>query len=238
MQNMINNSSSTNATSPTALTQPAAATPPPTVALAGKARVSVGFLTQNVDATLLVAIQRILVGMLHNPAYPSPDPTLPELTAARDAFFAAVNAAKDSRVAIVVRNQHRARLTALLRRLAYYVQVASGGDLPTLLGSGFTAQRSRQPVGALQAPANLRLSRGKASGQIIARCNKLYQAGGYGWRYANSATPTAWVDVDATFAASTTLAGLVRGTEYIVQARALGTAGPSDWSDSAMLMVV
>jgi hypothetical protein len=118
------------------------------------------------------------------------------------------------------------------------VQVASGGDLPTLLSSGFPAQRGKQPVGRLPAPANPRLARGAISGQLIARCNKMHQATGYEWRYAMSATPTAWVNLEAKFAVTETIDGLVPGTQYIAQVRALGTAGPSDWSDSAMLMVV
>ena len=216
-----------------------AVSPPPTVALAGKARVAVSFLSQDTDAKLIVAIQGILTGMTGNAAYPSPNPTLANITAARDSFIAAVNAAKDSRRQIVVRNQQRVALVTLLRTLALYVQVASGGDLATLMSSGFTAQRStKASVGPLPAPANLRLTRGRNSGQIIARCEKLKQAGAYEWRYATAAAPAAWVELDSTFAASIILSGLVPGTQYSVQVRALGTAGPSDWSDAAMLMVV
>jgi hypothetical protein len=211
---------------------------PPTVAPVGKAKVAISYLSETSDANLIVAIQSIVTGMTGNAAYPAPNPPLANITAARDSFIAAVNAAKDSRRQIVVRNQQRATVVALLRTLAHYVQVASGGDLPTLLGSGFIAQRGRQPVGPLPAPANLRLARGSNSGQIIARCQKLKQARAYEWRYATAAAPTAWVEVDATFAASFTITGLVPGTRYSVQVRALGTAGPSDWSDAAMLMVV
>jgi hypothetical protein len=46
------------------------------------------------------------------------------------------------------------------------------------------------------------------------------------------------VAAEATFAASTIIEGLIPGTQYTVQAQALGTAGPSDWSDAAALMVV
>ena len=42
----------------------------------------------------------------------------------------------------------------------------------------------------------------------------------------------------ATIAESTTLESLVPGTQYIVQARAVATVGPSNWSDGATLMVV
>jgi hypothetical protein len=221
-----------------ALATSAAVTPPTTVAAVGKARVAFGPVAQANPAQLLVTSQHILTGMTGNAAYPAPLPTLAELTAARNAFSAAVDAARDSRLQIVVRNRQRVAFVALLRTLALYVQATSGGDLATLLSSGFTAQRRKQPVGPLPAPANLRLVRGRNSGQIIARCNTMRQAGAYGWRYASAATPATWVGVASTYAASTIIEGLIPGTQYTVQAQALGTAGPSDWSDAAALMVV
>jgi hypothetical protein len=234
-----NNSNSTLAVAiRQALALPEVAIPPIPGAAIGKYKVAVGFLTQSKDADLIVASERIVVGMTGNAAYPTPNPTLAALIAARNSYIAAVNAAKDSKLGIVVRKQQRAGFTAMLRDLAHYVQVASGGDLAILLSSGFTAQRQRKPVGALPAPANLRLKRGRTSGLLIARCDKLPQAGAYEWRYANVATPTAWVDIEATFAARVTIEGLTPGAQYTAQARALGTAGPSDWSDTATLMVL
>jgi hypothetical protein len=238
METMTSNVNATNVAVTQSTTKLLASAIPTTAPPAGKARVAISFLIQDTDANLIVASQRILTAMTGNPAYPSPLPTLVELTTARNTYMAAVNAAKDSRLAISVRRQQRVAFATMLRNLAHYVQVASSGDLPTLLSSGFAAQRSKQPVGQLPAPENLRLARGKISGQIIARCERLRQAGSYDWRYAASATPTTWVDVESTFAASVKLDGLVPGTQYIVQTRALGTAGPSDWSDPATLMVV
>ena len=226
------------ATNLQALATPAAVTPPPAVPPTGKARVAMSFINRDTDAKLLVASLRIILAMTGNPAYPAPDPKLADLTAARNAYIAAVTTAKDSRIAVVVRKQQRVVFERMLRNLALYVQVASNGDLPTLLGSGFTARQVRQPVGMLPAPANLRLRRGAASGQLIARCNRVPQAGAYGWRYASAATPTTWTNVDTTFAASVTLEGLAPGTQYNVQARALAKDGPSNWSDAASLMVV
>ena len=213
------------------------AIPPTNAVPTGKARVALSAFTRANHADLVVYSEGVLIGMTGNAAFPAPTPTLADLAATRNAYIAAVNAAKDSRRQIVVRNQRRVTLVAMLRDLALYVQVASGGDLPTLMTSGFTAQRIGQPIGALPAPSNLRLKRGSNSGQIAARCNTLAQAGAYEWRYANAATPNAWINVTATFAASTTIEGLTPATQYLVQVRALGTAGPSDWSDSAVMIM-
>jgi hypothetical protein len=231
MDTNTSNTSNTNVS-----TGAATAPPPATTPKAGKARVAVSPLLTSTNAVFIVISGHVVNGMTGNAAFPTPDPKIADVVAARDAYIAAVDAAKDSTIAVAVRRQLRQALVALLRKLALYVQAASGGDLPTLLSSGFTAQRVRQPVGELTAPINLRLSRGKTSGQIVARFTPLAKAGAYEWRYAMSTTPLAWERADTTLAAKTTLQGLVPGMQYIVQVRAIGTAGPSDWSDAAMLM--
>ena len=238
METNNNNTGNSVVTNPQALAMPAAVTPPPTVPPAGKARVAMSFINRDTDAALLVASLRIIASMTGNPAYPAPYPKLADLTAARNAYIAVMTASRDSRIALVVRKQQRAAFEGMLRNLALYVQLASNGDLATLLGSGFTAQRVRQPVGMLPAPANVRLSRGKASGQLVARCNRVPQAGAYAWRYASAAAPTTWTNVVTTFAASVLIEGLTPGTQYSVQSRALAKDGPSDWSSAASLMVV
>ena len=215
-----------------------APTTPATTAPSGKARIAVTFLQRDTDAQLLVDSARLLTMMTDNAAYTAPDPTLAAITTARNSYAAAVTAAKDSRIGVKVRVQQRAGLVALLRTLAHYVQVTSGGDLPTLLASGFPAQRARGPVGELPAPANLRLSRGKVSGQVIARCDPVARAGAYLWRYALSTTPTAWLPVVTTVSARAVLNGLVPTASYLAQVGVVGSAGQGNWSDVATVTVL
>ena len=204
----------------------------------GRARVSVDFLTRNNDAALMVASGRILTGMTGNASYPAPIPALADVATARNAYVAAVNAVKNGSLGVIARRQLRAQMVILLRSLALYVQQNCKGDPLILLGSGYPPQKTRQPVGQLPAPTSLRLARGKMSGQLRARCKGVVQAGSYQWRYATAAAPTAWTQADPTLGASVTLYGLLPGTEYVVQARAIGTQGPSDWSVGSTLMVV
>jgi hypothetical protein len=204
----------------------------------GRAKVAIAFLIRDSDAALMVASGRILAGITGNAHYPAPIPALADVTAARNAFVAAVNAVKSGSLAVIGRKQLRAQLVAQLRSLALYVQQNCNGDPLILLGSGYPAQKAHQPAGMLPAPVNLRLVRGTNSGQLKARCNKVPRAGSYQWRYATAAAPTAWTQLDPTLAASIVLSGLIRGTEYVVQVRAVGTLGPSDWSVASTLMVV
>jgi len=206
--------------------------------LPGRAKVAIAFLIRDSDAALVVDSGRIVAGMTGNAHYPAPVPALADVVAARNAYVAAVNAVKNGSLATVARRQLRAQLVAQLRSLALYVQQNCNGDAVILLGSGYPAQKAHQPTSLLPAPVNLRLARGTISGQLKARCNKVPKAGSYQWRYATAAAPTAWTQLDPTLAASIMLSGLVRGTDYLVQVRAVGTRGPGDWSDASMLMVV
>jgi len=228
-------------TSTNASIQTTATSTPPTAPVAsapGRARVSVDFLTRASDALLIMICERILVAMTSNASFPGPVPALADISSARTSFIAAVSAVKSGTLAVVERRQQRAQLVALLRSLALYVQQACNGDPAILLSSGYPARRTPQPVGQLPAPVNLRLARGKITGQLKARCNRVDKAGSYQWRYATSAAPTAWTLVDPTMAASIALDGLAPGTSYVVQVRAVGSHGPSNWSDAATLMAV
>jgi hypothetical protein len=207
---------------------------PPPVGAIKVAKVALTFISRSSDKDLVVATSRIVNGMTGNLSYPTPAPTLVAVAAARDALLAAINVANGSKLTIASRRQLRPALEGLLRQLAQYVQTASNGDPLVLTGSGFPLHRGRQPVGVLPAPTNLRLSRGLISGQLRARCKVVAQAASYQWRVASAAAPTVWLPADPTVAANATLQGLTPGTQYIVQVRAIGSKGPSDWSDATM----
>ena len=204
----------------------------------GKAQVAIGFANQDTDAKLVDDSGHILVSMKDNPAYAAPVPSLEEITAARNRYIALISAAKENRIALARRRDARAALVGLLRKLALYVQLTCNGDLATLLSSGFPARRTRQPVGTLSAPLALRVVRGKISGQIIARCKVAPGARAYQWRCAPAATPDAWLPVVTTPGSRGTVEGLVACTGYLVQARVVGSAGASDWSEPATVIVL
>jgi len=241
--NVINNTSTNSAAGNSAsIGTMSAVAPPATTAPvappAGKAKVSTGFLSRDTEAMLSSDSGRILTAMTGNAAFPTPNPTLADLTTARNGFLAAVSAAHDSKLGRAQRKQQRANLCTLLRTLAHYVDVASAGDLPTLLSSGFAPQQPRKPVGPLTPPANVRFVRGKVSGTATARCRKDPRATAYQWRCAPAATPAAWLPVVTTPAAHHLFQGLTPLTIYVVEVCTVGTAGPSNWSETATLTVL
>ena len=201
------------------------------------AKVGITFLGSSPDAKLIVATGHLVDSMTGNTNYPAPVPALATIVAARNNYVTAVNALDRSRASILLRNQTRAALVALLRDLALYVQHTCAGNEAVLLTSGYPAQKSRrQPAIVLAAPLKVVLRRARVTGQILARCAAVDKASAYQWRFATVAAPTVWTQPDPVTTASFTLANLTPGTSYLVQVRALGTRGPSDWSDSATLM--
>lgn len=203
-------------------------------------KVSTAFLNRSSNADLLVAAETILAALKGNPNYLSPVPALADVQTAHDAFAAAIVAAAGGGVvATSTKNDRRDDLTALLRTLAVYVQLHCNDDLTTLLTSGFPIQKpQRQPVGPVATPANLSVGPGAVSGELNVKFPRVFGASIYNWRISTAATPTVWENRGQTTAASTSLDGLTPGVVYLVQANAVGTAGPSDWSNPASQMAL
>jgi len=201
---------------------------------------AIGFLTSDSDAQLVKDSQTIVTSMTNNPSYPTPSPALASITTAINDFSVAIdNAADGGRTLTLIKNQKRAALCALLRNLASYVHVACKGDLATLTSSGFPTQKPvRTPVGVLPAPDAPVLSLGARSGELDASTSPVPNASAYNWRVALASAPDTYVLTDQTTAASDIFEGLTPGQTYIVDVSVLGSAGPSDWSDTAQIMVV
>jgi hypothetical protein len=217
----------------TAPTAPSNAGSPAAVSLRF-AKPAISFAIKSSDQVLTVISGRILASMTANAAYPAPVPTVAELGTVRDAFIVAVNGNDRGALAIAARNKARAALVAVLRELALYVAARCKGDRVTLLSSGYPAQRDRTPAAhtAPPMPGNVRADPGPMSGQIIARCERIPGGVLYQWRFATVQAPTAYTVTDTGSRASVTLENMVPGTQYLIQVRACGRRGSSDWSNA------
>lgn len=200
----------------------------------------ISFVNDDSDAQLIVDVGGIITGLTGNASYPAPSPTLAAVTAALNAFTTAVNDAIGGGVALTsAKNDRRAELVALVRELASYVQVACKGDMTVLLTSGFPIQKpTRNPIGQLPVPANLKVTLGTHTGQLNASAAPVFGAAVYNWRLSTAAAPTVVVQSAQTTAASNTFTGLTPGVVYNAEVNAVGAAGPSDWSDPVPQMAV
>lgn len=201
---------------------------------------SIGFLTSDSDAQLVKDAQTIVNCMTNNPSYKTPSPTLAEVTTAINDFSIAIeNAADGGKTLTLIKNQKRAAVCASLRRLASYIHVTCNNDLPTLTSSGFPYQKpTRTPVGPLPPPAAPTLTLGSHTGKLDASTTPVPNSALYSWRVALASAPDTYVATDQTTAASTTFEDLTPGQVYSVDVNVIGSAGPSDWSDTSQLMAV
>jgi hypothetical protein len=201
---------------------------------------STSWLTTDSDPLLINDASVVLSGTGANVnIYKSPSPPLADVQTALDNFSDGVTAAADrSKSAIAKRNNLRLILTGLLRQLANYVASACNGDMTNLLLSGFPIQKpTRQPVGVLPPPNNVTLTQGDRSGEVMAKAGAVFGASLYTWTLT-PATPGAAATTVQTTAARNTFTGLTPGATYSITVNAIGTAGASDWSNPASLMVV
>ena len=201
---------------------------------------AISFIAQDSDPQLITDTQTILTAMTGNAAYPTPTPTLAAITTALKEFSDALaNAADAGKQATLIKKQKRATLDALLRELAIYLHLTCKNDLPTLMSSGFPCQKStRTPAGSLPVPATPVLSQGSRSGEIDVSTRPIANASIYNWRIALATAPDDYLQQSQTTAASNTFEGLTPGQAYQVDVSAVGTAGPSGWSDTAQMIVI
>ena len=201
---------------------------------------SVSFLTTDSDSMLIADTNSIVQAMTGNTKYPSPSPTLAVVSTVLASFKTALAAAADGGKTLTsAKNDARANQVSRMRDLASYVQVQCGGDLTVLLSSGFPLQKpQRQPIGPLPAPANLTVVPGVISGTVNASASPVPGASAYNWRVATAAAPNVPVQTLQTTAASLVFTDLTPAVTYNVEVNALGSSGPSDWSDPASLIAV
>ena len=193
-------------------------------------RVSFGF-TRLADADLAAFVENVITKLTGNTSFPAPVVSIAGITAALNAYTAALAAAaQGGKLATATKNAAQEDLIALLRKEAAYVQSIAGDDLPKLLSSGFEAVSTNRVQTPLAKPVIDRISN-EQSTQLSLRLQPIENARAFEVRMSfNSGV---WQAVGTfTQARQIVIEHLTPGTVYTVQARAVGgSTGYSDWSD-------
>ena len=184
-----------------------------------------------------------------NPNFPLPWPAyvpqLADLSAARASYHTAYDAAKSGdKVKISARGVARETLTALLRKLAPYLELIANGDVSKLESTGYALRhdivRSRDEH-PLAAPGNFTFTRGAMSGVMLARADSLAGAGSYELSICTGdpAVEANWAD-KGTFRHCSDIAtdGYTPGKIYYARLRGIGSHGPGVWAVSPGVMAV
>lgn len=203
-------------------------------------RIQLGFAYAT-DAGVQETALAVLKNLWGNAAFPAVPVPAATLQAALDAFTGALaDTAQGGTAATAAKNNARAALVALLRRLASYVQTNCGGDRAAALSSGFKVVSTNRARTELSTPAIIALVNG-GSGCLILRVKAVKNAKTYGVRIAAVAadgTIGPWEHaVTCPNSRAIPLTGLTPGVIYNVQVRANGgSTGYSGWSDPSSHM--
>lgn len=192
----------------------------------------------------------IIASLTGNAHYPEPWApqvgTLAQLDAALVGYRASYvdSVTRDTRK-IRARAEARDLLTEMLQILAPYLEMMAEGDIKVLESTGYDlrAEPSRNGTSTdpLPAPAGLKVTHGRSSGELAVRVAKLSGAVSYEvalsqgdggpsaeWRHAKTSASGARI----------VLEHLPPGQTFWVRVRAVGSAGPGLWTEPARIMVV
>jgi hypothetical protein len=197
-------------------------------------RIITGFRRSSNEQLATVAAA-VIKGMTGNKAFPNPPVDLTAVQTALDEYLAALAAmVQGGTTATATKNNKRDVLTDFLEKLAHYVQTHCGNDREVLLSSGFPAIRTRAAATTSDKPSIISVDNGtrtelvvKVAGVRRARCYELrsavVDAGGTTgpWQPKGLFTNSRSMLVD----------GLIPGSNYVFQVRAINTAGLTEWSD-------
>jgi hypothetical protein len=200
-----------------------------------RARVADGFRKQSAEQ-LITTAGAIIAGLTNNPAFPAPTVDLKAVQDAADELNTALAAQPHGGTAATAekRNKQEA-LIVLLRKLKHYVEDNCGNDRAVLLSSGFQAASITRTRSPLANPAILSVDFGNST-ELVLKVGAISRAKCYEVRSAamgSGNVPGSWQTAGLfTNSRAMTIAGLVPGTTYVFQVRAVGGAtGYSDWSN-------
>jgi hypothetical protein len=203
-----------------------------------KIKPSIQWINTDKDAEFINDTTVVIMGVSGNPdIYDKPVPTMPVVQAALDDFSDALAQTADGGPSATAnKNKKRLILAGLVRQLASYVAVACQGDMTNLLLSGFPVQKPvNQPIGPLPTPSNTGLKHGLHSGELAGSVDPVFGALLYTFRLTPN-TPGAETIVVQSSAAKCLFTGLTPAVSYSLVVNAIGTAGPSGWSNPAVLV--
>ena len=208
--------------------------------MSSRVRVADRIQKQSAEQLVIVA-GTIITGLTNNPAFPAPTVDLKTVQAAADGLNAALAAmAHGGAAATAEKNNKQEILIELLRKLKHYVEDNCKNDLAVLLSSGFQAASSNRSRSPLANPAILSVDSGN-SAELVLKITPIARTKCYEVRSAAvgaDSVPAPWQTAGLfTNSKSMTISGLVPGTTYAFQVRAVGgSTGYSDWSNPVSRM--
>jgi hypothetical protein len=163
--------------------------------------------------------------------FPSPTPTLAQLTSDISTLVTAEAAAKTrAKGAVQTRDAKLAAVVADLKQLVAYVETVANANpvnAAAIINSAGMVVR-KQPTSSKN---DLNFRKTAASGSVVAMARVGTRAKeSHDWEYSTDGGKT-WVSVPSTQQAKTTITGLTPGSTVQVKTRSLSKTGYSAWTD-------
>lgn len=191
--------------------------------------------TTGLNAEALIAKAEYVEGMMAgNANFPTPNPSIATVTAAREALVAAVAQAESRAIAdIAVRNALTGVLREHLVNLARYVNNVAGGDVEKALSSGFELAKRPEPSTKLEAPMGLEVRLSDFEGCLNLNWKPVEDARMYQVYICETdpSDPTAWTVVAVSSRTRTRITDLTPGKFYSFRVTALGRVGEGPASE-------
>jgi hypothetical protein len=178
----------------------------------------------------------VVTAMTGNPSFPTPAPTLAEVTAAITALQTAQAAAiARTKGAVTARNDKQAALVSLLQEMKAYIQKIADADAENsaavIQSAGVSVKKT-----AVRKPRVFGAEQGAVSGTVKLVAASAGHRSSYEWMYSVDGGKT-WVSSPATLQAKTSVAGLTPGVTVQFRYLAVTKTGQGDWSQPVSLLV-
>lgn len=202
------------------------------------AKVKLNFTRLTIPEKLQL-VKQILTAMTGNPNFPTPQPTLAQVSAAADALETADSTAQTARAASKTatseRDQKMKALDLLVAQLAAHVESVSGDDETKILSAGMDVRATGSPGSDPPAqPQGVAATEGDHAGELDVQWDRIVNARSYVLESSTDPTnPALWKHAMVVTTSHATLEGLVSGQRYWVRVAAVNTNGQSGWSDPA-----
>ena len=196
-------------------------------------KVSISFSALS-DVNFRKKAELILRSLQDNTAYTGLTPSLEVVEAALLAYSVALLAALNKdRLAVAEKNKCRKDLEVLLRQLGLCVMMQANGDIPTLVSSGFTLNKTPE-VNYITNPGNVTLSNGITSGAMVSMVKAVSGSRCYVHEISpdQPAEGTVWA-ANTSSTSSFTFTNLLPGKQYWIRVAVIGARGQKAYSNVA-----
>ena len=212
-----------------------------------KAKLGLGHQTApDVLNTSLTVYNNFFASSFFSAASGAPAPPVDQATlkAANDTLQSTIAAAAGGgKQAITAKNHAKDALVPLLDQLATYVSVHSKGDVNAFVSSGFTPKSTAKSKTPPVSETIKKIVPAPLTGQMLVYLMKFTGAKAYLLQWGvpgpGGALPTTWssMPVDR-LKTPATVTGLIPGTTYVFQARAVIQNSYSNWGDPVARIAV